>query len=108
MKARAYSNFITLSKPIFPGVQEKLFEEVKKSYSVNVLKMVTEVAQHQVEDVLILINHMLTELGTTMGRQRRDYGLDLEQFPPEFPIKDQASIIDDTPTNNMDMERLMG
>ena len=70
--------------------------------------MVTEVAQDQVEGVIILLNHMLPELGTILGRQRRDYGLDLEQFPPEFPIEDQASIIDDTPTNNMDMEQLMG
>ena len=108
MTAKVDSNIITLSKPFFPCVKDWLFEEVKKSYGANVLKVVTEVAQDQVEDIIILINHMLPELGTTLGRQQRDYGLDLEQFPPEFPIEDQASIIDDTPTNNMDMEWLMG
>ena len=70
--------------------------------------MVKEVGEEQVEDVVILINHMLPELAATLARQRRDYGLDAETFPPNFPIEEQASNIDDTPTNNMDMERLMG
>ena len=29
-------------------------------------------------------------------------------YPAQFPIEKQANQIDDTPTNNMDMERLMG
>ena len=69
--AKVDSDVLTLTKPFFPYVQEKLFEEVMKSFGVIVLKMVTEVAQDQVEDVKILINHMLPELGTTFGRQRR-------------------------------------
>ena len=51
---------------------------------------------------------MLPELATTLARQRRDYGLDAETFPANFLIDEQASNIDDTPTNNMDMEHLMG
>ena len=102
------ASFLTLSKPFFPGVKVELFMDVKKSYGDKVLEVVTQMAQEQMEDVIILINHMLPELDTTLGRQRRDYGLDMEQFPPEFPVEDQASNIDDTPTNNMDMERLMG
>ena len=46
--------------------------------------------------------------GRNIGKARRDYGLDEEQFPAQFPVEKQASKIDDTPTNNMDMERLMG
>ena len=56
----------------------------------------------------MLINHILPELGYTLAKQRRDYGLDTELFPVQFPVEEQASVIDDTPTNNMDMERLMG
>ena len=85
-----------------------LLKGVKDSYGETVLMSVTQVVQEHEDDVLILINHILPALGTTLARQRRDYGLDLELFPPEFPIEDQAQNIDDTPTNNMDMERLMG
>ena len=34
--------------------------------------------------------------------------MDTENFPAHYPVEQQASSIDDTPTNNMDMERLMG
>ena len=34
--------------------------------------------------------------------------MDQELFPPKFPVEEQASNVDDTPTNNIDMERLMG
>ena len=82
--------------------------EVKQSYGEKVLEVVTDLAEEHSEDVLLLINHMLPDLGRVLGRQRRDYGLDEEKFPVEFPIEEQARDIDDTPTNNMDMERLMG
>ena len=81
---------------------------MKNSYGMSVLQSVMEVAQKHEEDVLLLINHMLPQLGQTVAKQRRDYGLDQELYPPEFPVEEQASNVDDTPTNDMDMERLMG
>ena len=60
------------------------------------------------EDVVLLVNHMLPEIAETLTRQRKDYGLDIEKFPAHYSVEEQASNIDDTPTNNMEMERLMG
>ena len=67
-----------------------------------------EQGQEQVDDVLFLINSMLPDLARCLAKQRRDYGLDEELFPVEFPIMDPAENVDQTPVNNMDMERLMG
>ena len=99
---------ISLANPIFQGVSQELFESVKESYGEKVVEMVKEVAEEQAEDVVLLMNHMLPDLATTLARQRRDYGLDPENFPPQFPVEEQAESVDDCPTNNMDMERLMG
>ena len=73
-----------LKKPHFPGVSDELFAAVKKSYGETVLLAVKEVAMEHEEDALLLINLMLPELGKTLGKQRRDYGLDEEAFPVEF------------------------
>ena len=105
---KADISIITLSSPFFPGISDRLFNGVKQSYGQEVLKVVMETAHENEKDVIMLINLMLPELATTLARQRRDYGLDMENFPAQFPIDDQANNIDDTPTNNMDMERLMG
>ena len=78
------TNFIQLSEPHFPGVSSDLFNSVKKSYGSTVLEAVKEVAMEQEEDVLILLNLMLPEMARTLGRQRKDYGLDEEAFPVEF------------------------
>ena len=102
------ADFFSFSQPAFPGVSENLLKGVKESYGLTVLQSVVLVAQEQEDDVLLLINYILPELGCTLAKQRRDYGLDTELYPVQFPVEDQASVIDDTPTNNMDMERLMG
>jgi hypothetical protein len=107
-KDKVTTDFILLEKPHFPGVSDNLFSSVKQSYGDNVLRAVKAVALEQEEDVLLLINYMLPEMAKVLGRQRRDYGLDEVAFPVEFRVEDQASWVDDTPTNNMDMERLMG
>ena len=51
------------------------------------------------------------EWGVKMGERERLYLEDQRgpsTFPAQYPVKQQATNIDDTPTNNMDMERLMG
>ena len=67
-----------------------------------------DVCQEYKDDVLYLINMILPGLGRCLAKQRRDYSLDTESFPAEYPVEEQAAIIDDTPVNNLDMERLMG
>ena len=42
-----------------------------------------------------------------LARQRRDYGIS-EDFPVTYPVEDQAANIDDTPVNNLAMERVLG
>ena len=108
VQTKVDSSTLSFNKPIFPGVSEELFQEVKKSYGEKVVEVVKEVGEEQMEDVLLLVNHMRPELAKTLARQRKDYGLDTVNFPAQYPVEQQASSIDDTPTNNMDMERLMG
>ena len=95
-------NIISLAKPIFAWVSKKLFEEVKSSYGKEVVEVVREVAEDHMEDVVLLIKHMLPEMATTLARQRWDYGLDEKLYSAQFLVEKQANEIDDTPTNNMD------
>ena len=90
-KTKASDDFILLEKPHFPGVSDDLFRGVKESYDETVLSAVKEVALEHEEDVLMLINLMLPELGKTLGKQRRDYGLDEETFPVEFRFEETFS-----------------
>ena len=90
-KTKASADFILLEKPHFPGVSDDLFHGVKESYDETVLSAVKEVALEHEEDVLMLINLMLPELGKTLGKQRRDYGLDEETFPVEFRFEETFS-----------------
>ena len=50
----------------------------------------------------------LAETSTVLARQRRDYGIDEELFPPQYPVMQQAANIDDTPVNNIACERTCG
>ena len=92
----------------FVGVKESLFEGVKKSYGSEVLAAVTEVAQDHKDEVLKLAKVMMPHLQTVLARQRRDYGIDEERFPAQYPVEEQASNIDDTPVNNIAAERACG
>ena len=61
-ETKVEASVLTMENPIFPGVSKDLFESVKKSYGAKVVEVVREVAEEQVEDVVILINHMMPEL----------------------------------------------
>ena len=102
------ADFLNFSSPFFPRISENLFKNIKESYGKEVVQSVMEQGQEQVDDVLFLINSMLPDLARCLAKQRRDYGLDEELFPVEFPIMDQAENVDQTPVNNMDMKRLIG
>ena len=101
-------NFFKFEKPHFSAVSEGLFEGVKKSYGLNVINTVTSYSESYGEDAVKLVNMMREDLRTVLGRQRRDYGLDQERFPVEFPVEQQAENVDDCPVTNLDMERACG
>ena len=99
---------IHLRKPQFNGVSDELFTRVKKSYGENVLQTVSDVAWEHKEEVVKVINLMLPELKTVLARQRRDYAIDEELFPTQYPVEEQAANMHDTPVHNIGMERLCG
>ena len=72
------------------------------------LNSVSEMANEYMEDVVKLTNLMLPHLQQVLARQRRDYGIDEETFPQQYPVEEQASNIDDTPVHNTGMERQCG
>lgn len=98
-------NFFSFEKPEYDGVSEELLGGVKESYGVEVLETVTSLAEEYRTEVMKLAGLMLPELREVLARQRRDYGVDEERFPPQFPVEQQASNIEDTPTHNMAGER---
>ena len=59
------------------------------------------------EHCVQLANFIMPVLRTVLARQRRDYGIS-EEFKAEFPVAKQASNPDDTPVNNISMERNLG
>ena len=68
----------------------------------------SEIAQEELDDTVYLVNQILPELATFLAYQRRDFSIDVERFPPQYPVEDQAKSVDDTPVHNLDSERLMG
>ena len=100
--------FVLLTKPCLGGISEDLFKEVKMSYGEDIVDAVAQVVSDNTDEVIKLANLMLPELRTVLARQRRDYGLDQENFPAQFPVENQAANIDDTPVHNIGMERFCG
>eukprot|EP00731_Ephydatia_muelleri_P017622 Em0010g720a len=91
--------------PEFSGVSKELFQGVKNKYKPEMLNSVSEMANEYMEDMVKLTNLMLPHLQQVLVRQRRDYGIDEETFPQQYPVEEQASNIDDTPVHNTGMER---
>ena len=102
------TQFFRFDEPAFGGISAELFTQVKESYRMSVIEAVIQVANEFQEETLAFANFVRPELRTVLARQRRDYGLDDEQFPAEYPVELQALEIDDTPVNDMAMERLLG
>ena len=63
---------------------------------------IRESSQDHLEDCVILANVIFPDLAVVLAR--RDYGIS-EEFPAEFPVFDQTSNVDNTPVNNIAMER---
>ena len=98
-------DFFDFTKPSYEGVSERMLKGVKESYGVEVLDSVTSMAKEYKVEVLKLVKLMTPELREVLARQRRDYGIDEEKFPAQFPVELQADNIEDTPTHNMAGER---
>ena len=105
MAKEVTENFYSFGKPEYEGVSERMLQGVKESYGVTVLEIVTAIGKEYKDEVSKLATLMLPELREVLARQRRDYGIDEEKFPAQFPVEQQAPNIDDTPTHNMAGER---
>ena len=64
-------------------------------------------SQENFQHCVKLANFILPELRIFLARQRRDYGIS-EDFPAQYPVEGQAANMDDTPVNNLAMERVLG
>ena len=101
-------SFFLLQEPLLDGVGVNMFNGVRKTYGLDVVESVVVAAKEYEEEVVRLGNLTMTELRIVLARQRRDYGIDQELFPAEFPVLEQAANIDDTPVHNLGMERSCG
>lgn len=105
MAKNVRDDFFDFTKPSYEGVSERMLNGVKESYGTEVLDSVTSMAKEYKVEVLNLVKLMTPELRDVLARQRRDYGIDEEKFPAQYPVELQADNIDDTPTHNMAGER---
>ena len=99
--------FFTFEAPVLESETQELFTGVLAGYGKSVVTAVKEVAAEHMEDCLALVNICLPGMQTVLARQRRDYSLS-EEFPAQFPVFDQCANPDDTPVNNIAMERQCG
>ena len=104
METPVTGDFFKLEKPKFEGVSKELLEGVKKSYTKEVVDAISESGTQHGEHCVKLANFITPEWRTVLARQRRDYGIS-EEFKAKFPVEKQASNPDDTPINNISMER---
>ena len=100
-------DFFTFEAPVLESETQEMFSGVLAGYGRSVVSAVKEVAAEHMEDCIALVNICFPGMRTVLARQRKDYGLS-EEFPAEFPVFDQCDNPDDTPVNNIAMERQCG
>ena len=100
--------FFHFASPKFKAVSEEMFKGVKESYGTEVIEVVKSYSVEYGSEAVKLVNLMLPQLRVVLGRQRRDYSLDEEAFPAQFPVEEQAENVDDCPVTNLEMERFCG
>ena len=108
LNTKVSTNFFSFEEPEFSAVSRELFESVKQSYGSCVIEAVSHCSEEFGEEAVRLVDLTLPELRKTLGRQRRDYGLDPSAFPVEYPVEEQAENVDDCPATNLEMERYCG
>ena len=102
------SNFFEHQEPMLDGVGQNMFSAVKKNYGAEVVEAVVQTAKEYMDEAVKVANLTMKELRIVLARQRRDYSIDEDLFPAEFPVLDQAENIDDTAVTNIGMERSCG
>ena len=108
MSTQIEESFFRLESPWYPGVSQRLFDDVKQSYKSHVVESVASVLQENMQDAVKLGNLMQQDLRITLARQRRDYGLS-EEFPAEYPVEDLPyHVREDAPCHNLEMENACG
>jgi hypothetical protein len=100
--------FFTFIHPQLEGVSEELFKAVKESYETEVVEAVKDMGEQHKKEVMSVTSLTMKELQTVLARQRRDYGINEEAFPPQYPVEQQADKVDQTPVHNIAMERMCG
>ena len=96
--------------PKLEGVSQRVFDCVKQdSYGQDVVNSVSQLALLYENDCINLVKLFLPDLAVTLARQRGKY-YGFGTFPAEFPVFEQVhgQNVDNTPVNNMDMERTCG
>ena len=107
MERPVEADFFNLDSPQFEGVSVELFKDIKESYTNEVVGAIRTYGHEFHEHCTKLTNFILPELRTVLARQRRDYGIS-DEFEAQFPVEEQAPLPDDTPVNNLSMERNLG
>ena len=80
---------------------------MKESYSSSCVEALKSTSEDHTQDCVKLANFIIPELRIVLARQRRDYGIS-DDFPAQYPVAEQALEVDDTPVNNLAMERMLG
>ena len=101
-------SFFLCEEPVLEGVGSGLFQAVKENYGLEVVGSVVQLAKEFTEEVVKVANLTMEEARIVLARQRRDYGIDEDQFPAQYPVMEQATNINDTPVNNVVCERTCG
>lgn len=99
--------FLKLEHPVFKAVSQSLFDAAKKSYKSEVVHGITEMASLHINECISLANRFMPEMADVLAMQRGKF-YDFGEYKKEFPIFEQASNIDMTPVNNLEMERQCG
>ena len=98
--------FFGFVQPHFP-FEKSLFDNVMKhSYDPEVVEAVQLASRNLVEDAIRLANYMLPTLRKMFALQRQDY--EFSTHTPQFPVRSQATQIDDVPVHNLSMEQYCG
>ena len=108
MGEKITDEFFTFSSPWYPGISQRLFDDVKEGYGKEVVEAIVEVTREYPLEAVKLANHFQPSLQITLARQRRDYNLS-DMFPPEHPIDEisnKARV--NSPTHNLGMESSCG
>ena len=99
-------DFFDFVQPHFP-FEKSLFDNVMKhSYDPEVVEAVQLASRNLVEDAIRLANYMLPTLRKMFALQRQDY--EFSTHTPQFPVRSQATQIDDVPVHNLSMEQYCG